>query len=312
MDVLSAVLRSLRLKASIYCAMDLSAPWGMSLRKSAWAPFHLIESGSCWLVTGKGRRVRLAAGDLVVLFNSEGHQLCDGPGARPDHLEQVLQHKGADGVVRFGGGGAPTRLICGKFVLNELEGPPGSLRHLPDLLHVRRDTWPQFASFSATLRLLAAEVRSGQPGSELAASFLTEVLLIQVLRLLLNGRRAPAMGWVKALRDPPIAAALAAIHDNPEKPWSLESLAAKAGLSRSVFAARFRERMGETPMAYLGECRLRLASQWLQETDLAVSEIFQRLGYASAAAFNRAFKRKYRVPPSVFRRDVGMAELRAG
>jgi len=163
-------------------------------------------------------------------------------------------------VVRFGGGGALTRLVCGKFALDAIEGPPGSLQHLPNLLHIHRKSWPQFASFSATLRLLAKEVRSAQPGSELAARFLTEVLLIQILRVLLNGPHASATGWWQALRDPPIAAALAAIHDNPGQPWSLELLAAKAGLSRSVFAARFRERMGQTPMAYVAERRLRLAS----------------------------------------------------
>jgi len=309
MDMLSGVLRSLRLNASIYCAMDLSAPWGISLPKSAWAPFHLVESGSCWLVSGKGKRVRLEAGDLVVLFNSEGHALCDDAGSRPDPLETILQHKTSEGVVRFGGGGSLTRLVCGKFALDAIEGPPGSLRHLPNLLHIHRKSWPQFASFSATLRLLAKEVRSAQPGSELAARFLTEVLLIQILRVLLNGPHASATGWWQALRDPPIAAALAAIHDNPGQAWSLESLASKAGLSRSVFAARFRERMGQTPMAYVADCRLRLASRWLQETELSVSEVFQRLGYQSAAAFNRAFKRKYRLPPSAYRRDLAGAEL---
>src|SRR5262249_2241160 len=163
MDMLSGVLRSLRLNASIYCAMDLSAPWGLSLPRSAWAPFHLVESGSCWLLTGKDRRVRLEPGDLVVLFNAEGHTLCDVPSSRPDPLERVLQHKGAEGIVRFGGGGSLTRIVCGKFALDSLEGAPGSLRHLPNLLHIRRGSWPQFASFSATLRLLAREVRSAPP-----------------------------------------------------------------------------------------------------------------------------------------------------
>ena len=309
MDTLSGVLRSMRLKASIYCTLDMTAPWGLSLPKSATAPFHFIEAGACWLVTANGRRVRLEAGDLVVLFNSEGHSLRDVPDSRPETLEVVLQHKTAEGTVRFGGGGALTQIVCGKFALDELQGRPGSLRHLPSLLHLRKGRWPQFAEFSATLRLLASEVRCRQPGSELAAGFLTEVLLIQILRVLLDRSRAPASGWLQALCDPPVAAALAAIHDKPQHPWTLESLAAKAGLSRSVFAARFRERVGQTPMAYVAESRLRLAAQWLEETDLSVSEVFQRLGYASAAAFNRAFKRKYRLAPSAYRRDLGGDEL---
>src|SRR5262249_32357198 len=110
MDALSGVLRSMRLKASIYCALDMTAPWGMSLPKSAWAQFHLIETGTCWLVTNKGRRVRLDAGDLVVLFNPEGHSLRDLPNSRSEPLERVLQHKTGEGVVRFGGGGTLTQI----------------------------------------------------------------------------------------------------------------------------------------------------------------------------------------------------------
>jgi len=309
MDMLSGVLRSLRLNPSFHRAMELSAPWGMSLSKSTRAPFYVVESGSCWLLSGRGRRLRLEAGDLVVLFTSDGYALCDAPGSRLDLVETVLQHKTSEGVVRVGDGGVVTRIVCGEFDLDELEGPPGSLRHFPDPLHVQGGSWPQFGSFSATLCLLAKEVRSGQHGSEQAARCLTEVLLIQVLRVVLTGRQTPAAGWWQALRDPPIAAALAAIHTKPGETWSLESLAAKAGLSRSVFAARFRKRIGATPMAYVAQCRLRLASRWLQETELSVSEVFQRLGYASAATFNRAFKRKFRFPPSAYRRDLGDARL---
>ena len=290
--------------------MDLSAPWGFSMPQTPSARFHFIESGSCWVITAKGQRARLDAGDLVVLFSCAGHRLCDAPGSRTEPLERVLQFKVAEGVVQgYGGGGAVTRIVCGKFTLDEHEGPPGSFRHLPELLHIRRRNWPQLASFAATLRLLASEVRSPLPGAELASRLLTETLLIQVFRVLLNGRHTSAKGWLQALRDPPIAAALAAIHDKPEHPWSLESLALKAGLSRAVFAARFHARLGKTPMAYVNDLRLRLASRWLQETDLSVSEVFHRLGYASAAAFNRAFKRKYRRPPSTFKRNLSRAEL---
>jgi len=176
------------------------------------------------------------------------------------------------------------RIICGKFGWDEHEGPPASFRHLPQLLQVHRDSWPQFGSFWATLRLLAGEVQSPQPGSELARRFLTQLLLIHVFRVVLNARRIPATGWLQALRDPPVATALAAIHDKPENPWSLEALAATAGLSRSVFAARFRARLGETPMAYVGRWRLRVA------------------------AFNRAFKRTDRMAPSEYRHRLSAAE----
>ena len=236
-------------------------------------------------------------------------RLCDAPGSTADPLERVLEHRNKDGNVdAYGGEGPQTRIICGKFGWDEHGGPPASFRHLPQLLQVHRDSWPQFGSFWATLRLLAGEVQSPQPGSELARRFLTQLLLIHVFRVVLNARRIPATGWLQALRDPPVATALAAIHDKPENPWSLEALAATAGLSRSVFAARFRARLGETPMAYVGRWRLRVAARWLRETELSVSEILQRLGYASAAAFNRAFKRTYRMAPSEYRHRLSAAE----
>jgi AraC-like DNA-binding protein len=289
--------------------MGLGAPWGISFRESIWVPFHYVDSGSCWLMMQTGKRVRLEAGSLVVLFGCQPHRLCDEPGSAADPLEQVLKHKTEEGNVEaYGGDGALTRIICGKFGWDEHEGPPASFRHLPQLFQVHRDDWPEFGSFSATLRLLAGEFRSPQPGGELARRFLTQLLLIHVLRVLLNGRRIPATGWLRALRDPAVAAALAAIHDKPENPWSLESLAAKAGLSRSVFAARFRARLGETPMAYVARWRLRVAARWLRETDLSVSEVLHRLGYTSAPAFNRAFKRTYRVAPSEYRRHLSAAE----
>src|SRR5215831_17905224 len=178
MDILSAALRSMRLNASFYCAMDLRSPWGFSVPRSRWALFYLVESGSCWLLCGKDQRIRLEAGDLAVLFSSEGYALCDVPGSRAHPLETVLQHKTSDGMVQLGGGGALTRIVCGEFALDELAGQPGSFRHLPNLLHLRQGSWPQFASFSAALRLLGSEVRSAQHGSEHAARALTEVLLI--------------------------------------------------------------------------------------------------------------------------------------
>jgi AraC-like DNA-binding protein len=138
------------------------------------------------------------------------------------------------------------------------------------------------------------------------------MLFIQVVRVVLAEQGAPASsGWVQGLRDRQIGAALAAIHGEPERPWSVDSLASVAGLSRSIFAERFARRLGRTPMNYLAEWRLQLAERLLRETELSISEIFQKLGFASAASFDRAFKRTHRLSPSAYRRRLKPARERA-
>jgi transcriptional regulator GlxA family with amidase domain len=157
--------------------------------------------------------------------------------------------------------------------------------------------------FAATLELLAGEVRRRESGSDRAASLLTEMLLIQVLRAVLAGRETSAsVGWVAGLRDPRIGSALAAMQGEPERPWSVDSLAERAGLSRSAFAERFAQKLGRTPMSYLAQWRLQDAARLLRDTELSISEIQQRLGYGSAAPFDRAFKRVHRISPSHYRR----------
>jgi len=303
-DTLSEVLRSFRLQGSIYCAWEFAAPWGMSIAPGYRWPFHVIQSGKCFLVRKNGQRVLLEAGDVVALFDGAGHRLCDSPSSRAETLERILERQPKGTVIhRHGGSGARCSLICGKFAVDEHDSAPATLRHLPPLVHIRHQDSARVRSFTATLDLLAEEVRRRESGSERAASLLTEMLLIQVVRMVIAGHDASSStGWVAGLRDPQIGAALAAIHGEPEQPWSVDSLAAKAGLSRSVFAERFAARMGRTPMSYLTEWRLQIAARLLRETELSISEIYQRLGYGSAASFDRAFKRSHRLSPSAYRR----------
>lgn len=309
MDTLSEVLRSFRLQGSIYCAWEFAAPWGMSIAPGYRWPFHVIQSGKCLLIRKNAQPVLLEPGDVVALFDGTGHRLCDSPDSRAEPLERILERQPKGAVVhRYGGDGARCNLICGKFAVDQHESAPATLRHLPPLVHIRHQDSARVRSFTATLELLAGEVRQRESGSERAASLLTEMLLIQVVRMVLAGHdAATSTGWVAGLRDPQIGAALAAIHGEPEQPWSVDSLASKAGLSRSVFAERFAARLGRTPMSYLAAWRLQIAARLLRETDLSVSEIYQRLGYGSAASFDRAFKRGHRLSPSAYRRRSAAA-----
>lgn len=304
MDALSEVLRSFRLRGSIYAVWDMGAPWGMAFTPAHSFLFHYVQSGSCMLVRQNGERVFLAAGDVAALFDGAGHRICDTPNSHAEPLERILggvfEHSGPR---KYGGRRPGCRIICGKFAVDEHESGPASLRHLPPVVHIPRESSARVKRFAATLDLLAGEVWQRQTGSERAASLLTEMLFIQVVRAVLAEQEAPvSSGWVQGLRDPQLGAALAAIHAEPERPWSVDSLAAKAGLSRSVFAERFGERIGRTPMSYLAAWRLQIAARRLRETNLSISEILHGLGYGSAASFDRAFKRAHQLSPSAYRR----------
>lgn len=307
MDALSHVLRSFRLRGSFYAAWDLGAPWGLSFRRANAAPFHYMEAGDMWLVTDDGRRIYLEEGDVSVLFDGSGHRIADQPDRRCEPIETAIARHAPAWVHSQGGRGRRSRLVCGKFAIDEREGEregegeAASLRQLPALVHLRRDTVLRSNAFPQTLALLAQELRGGEPGAERAAALLTETLLIRVLRVVLAQAGPAAPGWLEGLRDAQIAATLGAIHGTPEQPWTLASLARVAGLSRSVFAERFHARLGASPMAYLARWRLQLAARWLRETALSVSEVLHRLGYASAAAVHRAFKRAHRLGPAAYR-----------
>jgi AraC-like DNA-binding protein len=304
MDALSQVLRSLRLRGSIYAAWDMSAPWGLAFKRGEYAPFHLVEAGSAWLILADGRRVRLEAGDVSAIFDGSAHRICDAPSSWAEPIDSAMRgrKKAPVRAHRYGGGGPRTRIICGKFAVDERESVPTFWRQLPGLVHIRPSARTEPTEFPVTFELLAKELRGGEPGSERAASLLTETLFIQVLRAVLAQEEGRSSGWLHGLRDPQIAAALALIHAEPETRWTLETLARRSGLSRSVFAHRFHTVVGKPPMTYLTDWRLTLAGRWLRESGLSVAEIFQRLGYRSAAAFHRAFKGKFGVAPSAYRR----------
>jgi len=297
MDAMSDVLRSLRLRGSFYAVWEMGKPWGLTFRGARYAPFHYLESGSMWVVTDDGRRVHLEQGDVLVLFDGAGHRIGDAVDSAAEPIERVIARQPEGWSHRYGGNGARTRLVCGKFAIDERDSGPATLQQLPALVHLRRAP----GTFTRVLALLVEELRAGEAGAERAAALLTETLLIHVLRGVLGSADAVDVGWMAGLRDPQLATALAAIHAEPEKSWTLATLARLAGLSRSGFAERFHARVGTPPMSYLARWRLQLAARWLRETALTVSEVLHRLGYASAAAFHRAFKREHGLAPTAYR-----------
>jgi AraC-like DNA-binding protein len=168
---------------------------------------------------------------------------------------------------------------------------------LPGLILVKADQ-ARTLSLHNTLQLLASEMAEATPGGEMLAQRLAEVLFIQILRThIASGAESHRQGWLRAIFDPQIGAGLTAIHENVNKPWTVESLAGSAGMSRSAFALRFKELLDQTPLDYVTEWRMQKAIQLLQKGDKKLDDIAQSVGYESNAAFSKAFKRVVGVPP---------------
>jgi AraC-like DNA-binding protein len=304
-DVLTTVMDALRLRSRVFCRSELAAPWGMTLRRSDYAHFHVVERGGAWLRVAGEAPLALAAGDLVVVPHGAGHALSDSPERATRPLAELAGDRASGGgcvVLRGEGSGPETHLVCGSFAFERPEAHP-LLELLPPLVHLRPAGTPASEWLDATVRFLAWETREARPGTETIVSRLTDVLFVQVLRAWIETLPLRAGGWLGALRDRQIAAALGAIHRAPERPWTNESLAAHAGMSRSRFASRFADLVGEPPVGYLTRWRLERAAALLQEEGtLGVAEIAARVGYESETSFSKAFRRRFGTPPGAFRR----------
>jgi AraC-like DNA-binding protein len=292
MDVLADILDFTGLRGSVFCHASAAAPWGLRVEASPKASFHFVIDGACYLVAGRTRR--LVAGDLVLLPRGAGHALCDDPASPRIPLDRWRADKGARSTRR---GAAVTELLCGTYDLASQRHHP-VLRLLPPVIHLRAE---DSAGLQATLRLLLAEFERPDVGSSKVVSRLLDVLFIQVLRVWVDRQPEGAAGWLGALRDPAVGRALSALHQAPAQPWTVKSLASAAGLSRAVFARRFKELVGATPLAYLTQVRLDTAARLLRTTDDSLSSIAQSVGYTSEFAFNRAFRRTRGSPPGRFR-----------
>lgn len=303
-DVLTTVMDALRLRSRVFCRSELRAPWGMTLRRSDYAHFHVVERGGAWLRVDGEAPLALAAGDLVVVPHGAGHVLADTPDRPARPLAELVGERASGGgctVVRGDGTGPETQLVCGAFAFERPDAHP-LLELLPPLVHLRPAASAASEWLDATLRFLAWETREARPGTETIVSRLTDVLFVQVLRAWIETLPLGAGGWLGALRDRQVAAALGAIHRSPERSWTNESLAAQAGMSRSRFAARFAALVGEPPAAYLTRWRLERAAALLQEGELGLAEIAGQVGYESEASFGKAFRRRFGTPPGAYRR----------
>jgi AraC-like DNA-binding protein len=302
-DALTDLLDMLKPRGRVYCCSEMSAPWAMSLPVDGYARFHVIERGGAWLkVDGSKQVTPLASGDLVIVPHGNGHVLADSPKTKPVPIHRLVKGKADSAILlQHGGGGAQTLMICGSFRIVNGDYNP-LLAVLPPLIHIpsgaeQLDEW-----LGPTMKMLAYEARHQRPGSETLVARLIDIILVQAVRVWVEEQPHDRGGWLGALRDPQIGAALGLIHREPERNWSVSALAREVAMSRSIFASKFTSLVGAPPLTYLTRWRLWRASRLLAEGNLSVGETALHVGYESEAAFSKAFKRHFGQSPLTYRR----------
>lgn len=309
-DPLGEALHLLELTGSLYARSDLTAPWGFELPPlEGHMMFHAVTAGRCWLEADGSEPLLLERGSLALVPHGLGHRLVDAPGRHAlDYFDLPIEHVTERyELLSHGGGGEACRLIC-VVVRFDHAAAERLVDALPPVLHV--DAWDggEDRWLADTLRFIAREAEALRPGGETVITRLADILVIQMVRRWIEEDADVDRGWIAALRDDHLGRAIAAMHREPGADWTLEALARRAAMSRSAFAARFTEVVGEPAMRYLTRWRLRVARAALRESADPIGAVAERCGYRSEAAFCRAFKREFGVSPGADRR-AGPPEL---
>jgi AraC-like DNA-binding protein len=296
-DVLSEVLKLIRLRGELVYAAHLGAPWGIRFMAGP-AHFHFVEEGAAWVIPVEGQAVHANAGDLVLLPHGRGHSIVDSLGTPTEAIDTLAMRafNRDDLTLRAGGAGAPTRLVGGFF---GFEGSvlPAVISALPTLIHIPRSDAGAPPWLAAISHFLVEEARVPNPGSSLMISRLIDLLVIRSLRSWAS-TQTHRTGWLAGLGDERISRALTAMHADPFRRWTVNDLAEVALMSRSIFAQRFTATIGDPPLHYLARWRLTIAADLLRSGGMKVTEAAQHVGYASDAAFSRAFKAHFGYAPS--------------
>ena len=316
MDVLSEILRIVKIDGALFFNAELSAPW--CLREPCSdeiAPFlapegrhiilyHYVIEGRMFARLPGGRREELRPGGVVIFPHGDDHFLSSGPPEKPVDALKTFSRNLSEGLklTRFGGGGEITRIVCG-YLACEPRLSDVFLSGLPKMLKVHLSGESSAQWLADSIRYLVGENDGLDAGSGAVMTKLSEVLFMETLRRYINELPAEQVGWLAGARDPVIGKALAALHAAPEHPWTIEGLARQVGLSRTRLAERFRHFLGDSPIAYLAKWRLKLGAESLVSSEASVAEVAASVGYGSESSFNRAFRREFGTPPAQFRRE---------
>ena len=315
-DVLSEVLRTVNLTGATFFSAEFQSPWGFTspstraLVEATEDPdahlvlFHLVLDGRASARLDGASDLTLHAGDIVAFPQGGAHRMWQGRPARWFDTTPVVRRalEGRFEVARSGGPGDSTRFVCGYFRCDRWVGEV-ILAGLPPMLRVSVRDGDRRGWLEDAILFLAAESASDHAGRLALLTKLSEALFVETLRRWMTGLPAEHTGWLAGARDAIVGRAIAAIHRQPAKRWTVDTLARETGASRSTLVERFAHYLHEPPMAYLSRWRLRLGARLLATTQHTVLEIAGHVGYESEASFNRAFRREYGMPPGRFRRS---------
>jgi AraC-like DNA-binding protein len=322
MDAFSEILGGVAMKGALFFSAEFSAPWGFASPPSrslvpVLAPgaqhlviYHYVIEGSGFVRMEDGSKLRLTAGDVVVLPHGDPHGMCSAEGVTEKETPAIAAKLQARDLrtIQAGGGGAVTRFVCGFMACDPLLCRP-ILQSLPPAFTVNLRTDRSGQWLENSILHLVDEAASGHAGSEAMLAKLSEALFVDTLRRYIARLPEQEIGWLAGARDPVVGKSLMLLHGKPQHPWIIAELAKEVGLSRSALVERFTRYLSEPPMAYLMRWRLQLAARALAVTSRGVAAIASDVGYESEAAFNRAFKREFGSPPARYRREHRKAVL---
>jgi AraC-like DNA-binding protein len=307
-DLLSDVLRFVQLSGERVLTTELRSGFNVEFERGS-ACIHVVQEGELRISVEDRAPLRLSAGDIVVLPHPVKYRLSDG-GRSDAAVEAPLQIEasGADlAVLEHGRGAIAARAISATFQFENKSGVSPLLGLLPHIIHIAKDVDQSALLIRDVAQFLVVEQTASEPGAALMISRLIDVLIIRCIRTWAKSL-GPRHGWIGALADVRISRAVAAIHREPTKNWSVEGLASVAGMSRSRFAQLFLATAGEPPLRYIHRWRLAMAFDLLRGSNLPVSEVAHAIGYESEAAFSRAYKAMFGTTP----RDGRLAVSRQG
>jgi AraC family transcriptional regulator, alkane utilization regulator len=335
MDVLSDVLRVVRLSGAVFFTADFSSPWSIESPmpdKLALAVmpqaecvvlFHILVDGECEVVCEGHPVTTMNGGDVIVFPRGDQHTMRSHGANTPTPLTSIFSPGVHDEPPQLshGGGGRTSRFVCGYLNCDQRFSP--LIEALPTMLVVRsQDDYSAIEAIDAqgthptvvpqgsgtwlgtTLKFTTNEARAARPGNSAMLGRLTELMFVEILREYMQRLSAPQGGWLAGLNDPHVGKALRLLHANPVRDWTVEELAREVAVSRSVLAQRFTELVGEAPMKYLASWRMQLAKQMMREGVRNIQDVATRVGYDSEAAFSRAFKRATGSPPATWRKGA--------
>jgi AraC-like DNA-binding protein len=318
MDALSDVLRVAHLTGGVFLHAEFSAPWCIATRvapehcapvlgpASHLLPYHYVVEGELHIrVDGEDvEGVTIGAGEVVLLPRNDLHLMGSDLSLPPVAGSDIIQPPKDGGLfsIRHGGGGGRTRMICGFLGCAGAEGNP-VISTLPPLLRLSVEQGGAAEWIRSTFQYAAEEMSAGRPGSETVLAKLSELLFVEAVRRHAEALPDGQTGWLAGLREPYVARALALLHRDITRRWTVDDLGREVGLSRSALADRFIRLIGVPPMHYLASWRMQVATEKLRNTSASLAQVAEMVGYDSEAAFSRAFKKAFGAAPATWRRS---------